>query len=92
MKINLGDAINLIESATAVVVDSNVLVYPRIEDDEAESIFMELENDDIHEKFNAKDNAMVELTGSSLTLVNTRGEPTHILLLAPMGVDANKPV
>lgn len=92
MKINLGDAINLIESATAVVVDSNVLVYPRIEDDEDEPIFMELENDDIHEKFNAKDNAIVELTGSSLTLVNTRGETTRILLLAPMGVDANKPV
>ena len=84
------EAFSLLDQATAVTVDSNVLVYPRMSDDEEEPIFMEIENDEIHECFATKDNQTVHRKGATLTLTNTRGEKSKVLLLGPVNHPGTK--
>lgn len=84
MQISLNETIGLIDYATAIVVNHNFLAYPQIEEDENESIFMRVENADIRMEFATENNKTVFRDGPFLTLKNTDGEDTTLMLLAPM--------
>ncbi len=80
-------AIKIIGDCTAVQVDDDSLVYPRLFDEEeaervSEGLFLLLTTAFADERFAAADNETVAIDDSGrIVLINTRGEKTTILPL-----------
>jgi hypothetical protein len=72
-KITLKEAYSILEDASAVIINDNVVLYPSLweltEDDENEFLFLDW--DDGKLKFNEGDNQEVEVVGSSMFLYDT---------------------
>jgi hypothetical protein len=71
-KITLKEAYNILEDASAIIIDDNVLVYPSLsdlkEDDTNEFMYLSWDNEGLgyELKFCEGDNQEVEVAGSSL--------------------------
>jgi len=79
--IPLEEAYKILEDASAVVVDDNVLVYPALSDlefsDENEFMYLTWTDDEGQEyalKFAEGDNQQVKVSGSSIFLLDTDAE------------------
>lgn len=85
--ITLKEAFQILEDASAIIVDDSTLVYPslsELEDDELNE-FMYLSWDDeglgYNVKFNEGENQEVKVSGSSIFLIDTDGEENQITIL-----------
>lgn len=85
--ITLKEAFQILEDASAIIVDDSILVYPslsELEDDELNE-FMYLSWDDeglgYNVKFNEGENQEVKVSGSSIFLIDTDGEENQITIL-----------
>lgn len=97
MKIPLQKAYQILEDASAVIIDGSVLLYPalsELEDDELnEFLYFQWEEEGLEYnlKFNEGDNQEVEVIGSSMFLYDTDadGEEDHtqITILVPQKLE-----
>lgn len=85
--ITLKEAFQILEDASAVIIDDSTLVYPslsELEDDDSNE-FMYLSWDDEGLEYNVKfdegDNQEVKISGSSIFLIDTEGEENQITIL-----------
>jgi hypothetical protein len=91
--ITLTRAHELLTSASAVVID-NVVTYPslaELEDNPANQFLCLTWDDEGLEfavRFNEEGNAVVNVEGASLWLVDDEGDQAQITLLAPMAAEA----
>lgn len=91
MKIPLQKAFEILEDASAVIINDSVLVYPSLsdlKDDELnEFLYFQWEEEGLEYnlKFNEGDNQEVEVIGSSMFLYDTdtmnENDYTHITIL-----------
>lgn len=88
--IPLSRAIEILDSAMAIQVDGNALIYPDLNpENESEDIFLVLSSNDIYESFSSIANATVSVNSDgALILVNTRGEPTIVMPLCAKPADS----
>jgi hypothetical protein len=94
--ITLEKAIELLESASAIIIDNDIspLIYPSIwKDDNAEFLYLQWEYEfcEYSLKFHALDNKEVKVSGTSMFLVDTDAEDendhTQITLLTQMTLE-----
>jgi len=84
-KITLKEAYQILEDASAIILDGSVLVYPALSDleDDDTNEFLYIQWDDEGEGYNLKfcegDNQEVKIVGSSMFLYDTdsNGEEDH---------------
>ena len=88
--ITLDEAHQILEECSAVVIDDGVLVYPRLSDLEHSYLneFLYLGWDDDQGlsysiKFEEGENLSVKVSGSSMFLVDTKGDECQITILEP---------
>jgi len=98
-KLTLKNTINILKhSASAIIIDDNLLCYPSVDDtgksfvidlaDNAEDTFLIYfcEDDDDWVKFNKEDNHSVSLKGSTITLIDSNKREHSITLLGKLHV------
>jgi hypothetical protein len=79
-KITLKEACDILENASAIIIEDNVVVYPSLyeleDDDTNEFLYVQWDNEgDVYSlKFNEGDNQEVEVIGSSMFLYDTDAE------------------
>jgi hypothetical protein len=86
--ITLKEAYNILQDASAIIIDGSVLVYPALSDleDDDTNEFLYIQWDDEGEGYNLKfcegDNQEVRIVGSSMFLYDTdaNGEEDHTQL------------
>jgi len=86
--ITLREAFEILENAAAVIIDDTVTyptLYDLIESDENEFLHIGWEVDDLGYTaiFQEGDNQFVKVSGSSLFMVDDRGEETQVSILIP---------
>jgi hypothetical protein len=88
-KITLNQTLVLLEQCSAVIVDDNTLIYPRVDGDSEEFLFIswEEEGEEYIVTFNKDDNKEVSIKGAKLTLIDSEGNGCDLTLLTPMGED-----
>lgn len=94
--ITLKEAYSILEEASAVIIDDNTLTYPSLfgieEDDDNEFLYLSWEDEDgyIYELFfREKDNKSIQISGSSMFLIDIEGEENQITILAPKNIERN---
>ena len=94
MKVLLEEAIELLQAASAVIVDDNAVVYPSVWTEgmgEDDNEFLYLEWDQGTHEYNAKfsegPNREITVIGSSMFLIDTEGDERQITLLKPWDID-----
>jgi len=100
MKIKLEDAYGILENASAVIINDNVLVYPCLSELQPsdENEFLYLSWDDCGCEYSLKfcegDNQEVEVIGSSMFLYDTDADDdtdhTQITILIPQNLEIDK--
>lgn len=85
----VAEAIALLESASAVVVDQTFVTFPEVDSAaELDEPFLVVANDDAasfgQTSFLARDNPIVPISGNVLTLVNRCGASYHVAILVPL--------
>ena len=92
-KITLKEAYQILEDASAIIIDDSTLVYPslsELEDDELNE-FMYLSWDDeglgYYLKFLEGDNQEVKVSGSSIFLIDTDREENQITILTTKNLE-----
>lgn len=77
MKIKLEKAVEILENASAVIINDDVLIYPSVSvltgDDENEFLFLsyEIASQEYYLKFTEGDNKEVEIINSSMFLLDS---------------------
>lgn len=94
--ITLKEAYSILEEASAVIIDDNALTYPSIseieENDDNEFFYLSWEDEDgyIYDLvFREKDNKSIQISGSSMFLIDSEGEENQITILAPKNIERN---
>lgn len=85
----IADAIALLETASAVIVDQTFVTFPEVNSlAELDEPFLVVANDDSaflgETSFLAKDNPVVPISGNVLSLVNRCGASYKVAILAPL--------
>lgn len=93
--ITLEEAYKLIESASAVIVDDNVVTYPSLYEltgnPDDEWLFMKWEDEDSYHEFTlsfSENCGEIKFDGTNLWINDITGEENMITLLVPMKVEA----
>ena len=79
-KITLKEACDILENASAIIIEDNAVIYPSLyeleDDDTNEFLYVQWDNEgDVYSlKFNEGDNQEVEVIGSSMFLYDTDAE------------------
>lgn len=93
MKISLQKAIELLNAASAVIID-NVVTYPSVEDttEEPDHQFLHISWEENAEEYNALfsegNNQEVEVIGLSMFLISDEGDKEEITLLQPWDIES----
>lgn len=85
-KINLNQVLVLLEQCSAVIFDDNALIYPRVDEDSEEFLYISWddEGEEYILTFNKEDNKEVSIKGAKLTLIDSEGNGCDLILLSPM--------
>jgi hypothetical protein len=87
--ITLQEAFTILEDCSALIIDDNVLVYPRLEDltgdlkNEFLYLSWEEDGEDFEVRFLEGQNQNVQVSGSSLFLIDSEGEDNQLTVLTP---------
>lgn len=80
-------AIELLENASAIIIDNDVLIYPRVNDDGEDDEFLILSWDTDGEEYTynflRKDNRVVNVKDNQLILIADEGTEFSLTLLEP---------
>jgi len=79
-------AIELLENASAVIIDNDVLIYPRVDDGDDEeflTLSWDTEGEEYTYNFLRKDNRVVNIKDNQLVLVADEGTEFNVTLLEP---------
>jgi hypothetical protein len=85
----LEDALDILDRATAIMVDGESLTFPKLFEDDSdehqgEGICMEFETQYGTERFHINQNINVKCENGTLVMINTIGHITKIVPLVPM--------
>lgn len=88
-QITLKDAYNILQDCSAVIIDDNVLVYPSLDEPSGDlrheflNLAWEQEGEDFEVRFLEGNNQEVQVSGSSLFLVDSDGQDAQLTILEP---------
>lgn len=87
--ITLQEAYNILEDCSAVIIDDNVLVYPSLDElsgdlkNEFLCLSWEEDGENFEVRFLEGQNQNVQVSGSSLFLIDSEGEDNQLTILEP---------
>jgi len=88
-KITYAEAVDILNDCVAVMISNDCITSPHIDDEEQNSIsfFWEEEGYDFEAEFFESNNQKVMVDGSSMFLIDKKGDATEITILCKKNLD-----